>query len=599
MLRFNYVGPSAATVLMAAACASLALAAAAAASAAQAAPVRGTQAVADVFVYGSTPAGVAAAVAAADGGARRVVVAEPLRSIGGMGSAGGLGLNDQQMSNLTAVTGLAAEWCRRNGEHYGHSGKMVNHPDMYVGEASFWSMLNESGSVTVWTDCRVTSVARAKPSGDATAACLKSATLLCGGKEQRTVTASVFIDASYDAEVMVAAGGIDYTWGREPSSAFNESLAGVQLLGESLESFKGLNVSGTWPNGTVIPYVSPAPVAAVGSGDDALMAFQHRACLTTDAGTDRWAPIREPDGYDEADFELLQRQIDAVMQSGKYPNGPPFDYFTDLGHFSADVYAAGRNKYTACCGTGPVDSDQPMINAGWANATWEERQRIIDAHTYYLMGSFFYLQHGSRVPDYTRKDAARFGLCADEWPDNGNWPPQLYVRASVRLQGEVLLTQNNLASPRSKPQSSVSMGCWEFDQHTMSRHVDAHGQAINEGFFRHAIDPGVPPGTTGTGGPSHLWYDVPFGAMVPKRGQASNLMVPVALSTTSVAFSSTRIETMYMDLGAACGVAARQLLATARAEGYCPALSVQDVNVTEVQHVLSTSYNQRVRGPWW
>lgn len=583
----------------------------------------------DVIVYGATPAGISAAVAAANAGQYTVGLFEPLAMIGGMGAAGGLGLNDQQMRNLTAVTGLARVWAQLNFKHYGANGtagtNMVEHPDMFVGAASFHAMLDNASSVTTMLGCRITAAAR----NGAQSVCVQSISLLCDGGEARTAHARVFVDASYDADLVVLAGGIDVAHWREARGVYNETLAGVIRLDEPLESFDHVNVSATFDNGTVVPYVNPDPMPPEGTGDDTLMAFQHRACITPDAHNK--VAIQAPPGYDRRDFVLLQRQIEAVVASGKYPHGPPLNYWTDLGHYSEAVFASGRNKYTICCGTGPVDSDQPSLNAGWATANHTERMRIFDAHAYYTVGSLYYMAHDEAVPKATRDDASQYGWCADEFENFGHFPPQLYVRISNRLVGDYVLTQNNLAAPRSKA-DSVSMGVWEFDQHTMTRHAvpythvdpttgasSAQLRAINEGFFRHALTASREDVGAGDGGASganvgtaaSLWYDVPYRAMLPKRAQASNVLVPVALSASSVAFSSTRIETMYMDVGTAAGVAARLTLDSesrvapaSRALGAgrlpsCPTLAVQDVNVTEVQRLLTDQYGQRVHGPWW
>ena len=544
----------------------------------------------DVVVYGATPAGISAAVAAAHAGRNHVALIEPLGMIGGMGAAGGLALHDQQMANLTMITGLAKRWATYNSEYYNTS-MLVNHPDMYVAEASFQRMIKEAKSIELFTSCRLTSATKMGPRVSAVG-------VLCNKKEQRIFAGKMFIDASYDGEIMVNAGGIDFTHGRESTAVYSESLAGVQRVGEPLESFEGLNVSATWENRTLLKYVSRGPVPKIGSGDDKLMAFQHRACITTDKS--RSTPFPKPESYNADDFQLLLRQVYAVMGTKKYPEGPPLDYFTDLGNYSPAVAAAGRNKYILCCGTGPVDSDQPDINQGWALANHSLRQSIIKAHTYYLQGSLYFLGNDINVPEFTRKDVGRFGLCADEFVEFGNWPPQLYIRASVRLIGDVVMTQNNLIAPRSK-NDSVSMACWELDQHTMSRYAvqvqkgdgTTSLQAQNEGFFRHSINPSVPPNSTAKMNPHDLWYDVPFQVMVPKRGQASNLLVPVALSSSSVAFSSLRIETMYMDLGSAAGAAARQIVEGGLLH------AVQDIDIQEVQRVLKEEFNQRIHGPFW
>ena len=289
----------------------------------------------------------------------------------------------------------------------------------------------------------------------------------------------------------------------------------------------------------------------------------------------------------------MQRLLDAL------PKAPPFSYFTDLGHYSKEVLdIAGKQKFIICCGTGPVDSDQPNINAGWANANYSVKQEIIKKHTYYLQGSFYYLANDLAVPQFTRNDTSRYGLCKDEFVHFDNWPPQLYIRSSNRLRGMVVMTQNNLASPRSK-KTSVAMGCWELDQHTMTRYAildkkDGMRYAVNEGFFRHGVDPTIPPKSMAGLEPYNLWYDVPFEVVLPKRNQCTNLMIPVALSASSVAFSSMRIETMYMDLGTAVGVASRQFFIRNNSIS-----AVQDVHIETVQRTLEVEFRQRTKGPFW
>ena len=287
---------------------------------------------------------------------------------------------------------------------------------------------------------------------------------------KRKIKAALYIDASYDGDVMVGTRSIEYVAGREGTAVYNESLAGVQELGEPLESFHGLKVLATASdtNNTLIPYVFFQNVTSLpkpGTADDKLMAFQHRAvsfvssvcflisliasltlcnylqCVTTDK--DNRVPFPRPKGYNRKDFLLLQRLLDALPGS----KAPPFSYFTDLGHYSQEVFnVANKKKYIICCGSGPVDSDQPNINAGWAKANHTAKQEIIDKHTYYLQGSFYYLANDLAVPQFTRNDTSRYGLCKDEFVDFDNWPPQLYIRSSNRLRGMVVMTQNNLAT---------------------------------------------------------------------------------------------------------------------------------------------------------
>jgi hypothetical protein len=184
-------------------------------------------------------------------------------------------------------------------------------------------MLNSSASVTVAPGCRLVSVSK-----DVGTACLTQAAFLCANDTVPiTVAASVFIDASYDGDIMVGAGGVDFAYGREPSSKYNESLAGVNLMDDPNESFdkQKLVINATFSNGTLLPGITGAPLPPAGSGDDSLMAFQYFACVSSDANNS--VPYPMPDGYDPEDFTLLLRVIEGVMANGRYPNGPDLSYF--------------------------------------------------------------------------------------------------------------------------------------------------------------------------------------------------------------------------------------------------------------------------------
>ena len=376
----------------------------------------------DVVVYGSSPAGIAAAVAASTLGLS-VALYEPLPMIGGMGAAGNLALNDG--GTAAERTGLALNFSLLNGAHYGLATE-VPHPESFVAEASFRTMLAAAGVSVVKTDCRLlaaTSVGSA-PSRVGTLS------LHC---EPEPVGATVFVDASYDGEVMVAAGDIAYTAGREAIATYNESLAGARAPG-----FAGVSgpqhVDALRDDGTLLKYVANvSELAAPGEADDALMAFQHRLCVSGE--TDR-VPWPKPDGYDADDFLLLQRALDA--------SGGTADAFTRLPPPTLPGLPSHIKKYCVCCGISVAATDQPMLNKGWASASWEKKQEIVAAHTYFELGSFYYLAHDAKVPAATRAKVREYGLCRDEFAAFGHVPPQLYVRISNRLVGDFVLTQNNL-----------------------------------------------------------------------------------------------------------------------------------------------------------
>jgi hypothetical protein len=192
-------------------------------------------------------------------------------------------------------------------------------------------------------------------------------------------------------------------------------------------------------------------LAPAGSADDALMAFQHRLCISEG---DNMVPWPKPAGYDPADFELMQRVIDATGSADAFTQMPPGKYHG---------YPGPKKKYDLCCGITVGASDQPNLNKGWASATWEERNRMTDEHTYFEMGTFYYLANDPKVPQAIRTKFQTYGLCKDEFQAYGNIPPQLYVRISNRLVGDYVMTQNNICVPNEA--ESIAIGDWSFDEH--------------------------------------------------------------------------------------------------------------------------------------
>eukprot|EP00656_Telonema_subtile_P054944 TRINITY_DN8337_c0_g1_i1.p1 TRINITY_DN8337_c0_g1~~TRINITY_DN8337_c0_g1_i1.p1 ORF type:complete len:566 (-),score=115.80 TRINITY_DN8337_c0_g1_i1:77-1774(-) len=514
----------------------------------------------DLVVYGSTPAGIAAAVTAGHLG-MSVGLFEPLPMIGGMGAAGNLALNDG--GTHAEHTGLARNFSLLNGQHYGLDTE-VPHPESFVAEASFNALLKAANVTSVNLDCRLLSAAAATSGGSST---VQSITVHC---MDEPVTGTVFIDASYDGEVMVAVGNIPYTAGREAISEYNESLAGARAPGWSGVSGPQ-HVNALHDDGSIIKYVANlSELPSAGEADDALMAFQHRMCIS---GEDNRVPWPKPDGYDPVDFTLLQRAIDAEGGKSNVFSGMPPSRLPGL--------PANIKKYCLCCGITVASTDQPLLNKGWANASWERKQEIIAEHTYFELGSFYYLSNDPHVNQSVRDLFSQYGLCGDEFEQYNHIPPQLYVRISNRMVGDFVMTQNNIAAPRTKP-DSIGVGDWSFDEHMTGKYAVPVGAGRYEVQLEGNFWPAVANGSN--------WYDVPFKIMLPKRGTGGNLLVPVCLSASAVAYSSTRIENMFMNVGSAAGVAAKQLV-----DGEVAV--VQDVNVSKVQAILAQTFKQRIHGP--
>lgn len=514
----------------------------------------------DVVVYGSSPAGIAAATAAGQLG-MNVALYEPLKMIGGMGAAGNLALNDGGMG--AERTGLAKVFSLLNGAYYNLTTE-VPHPESFVAEASFYKMLANANVKTIKLDCRVVGATTTSNSGVSS---IQSVNFFC---EPNPITATVFIDASYDADIMTSAGNIAYTWGRESNTTYNEPLAGIREPG-----WVGVSgprhVDALRPDGSIIKYVANVSSLGVpGEADDALMAFQHRMCIS---GDDDRIPWPMPEGYNPEDFLLIQRSLAANNNSSSF--------FTAMPPSTLPGYPGPKKKYCLCCGVTIAASDQPMLNKGWANATWERKQEIIADHVYFELGVFYFLANDPSVPESIRTLYNKYGLCADEFKDFNYLPAQIYIRISNRLIGDYVMTQNNIVEPRAKT-DSIAVGDWSLDEHMTGKYAVPTGNGQFEVTLEGNFWPSLPNNTN--------WYDVPYKIMTPKRGTGANLLVPVCLSASAVAYSTTRIENMFMSVGSAAGVAAKQLV-----DGDVSV--VQDVDVTKVQQILTTTFNQRIHGP--
>mmetsp|Transcript_8662 Transcript_8662/g.21338 ORF Transcript_8662/g.21338 Transcript_8662/m.21338 type:complete len:380 (+) Transcript_8662:572-1711(+) len=355
-------------------------------------------------------------------------------------------------------------------------------------------MLRDANISTVKLDCQLLSVETER--GGA-ASWARSVSVLC---EREPVTASVFIDASYDGEVMAAAGDVEYTSGREARDVQREPRRRVRPeLGRSPR---------------------PARGERAGRGREAA---PHRLCVS---GANDRVPWPRPEGYDRRDFTLMQRALEADNGSASF--------FTSMPPARLPGLPLNISKFCLCCGVTVGATDQPNLNRGWANASWDRKQEIIADHT---LGSFYYFANDPDVPPAVRKTFNQYGLCADEFEEFGHIPPQLYVRISNRLVGDYVMTQNNITSPRNK-EDSIAVGDWSFDEHMTGKYAvptgDGGFEVMLEGNFWPPIEPD-----------GSNWYDVPFNIMLPKRGTGANLLVPVALPASAVTYSYYDVDSCF------------------------------------------------------
>ncbi len=490
----------------------------------------------DVVIYGGTAGGVMAAVSAAREGLKTALVA-PEKHLGGMVS-GGLGFTDY--GKKEAIGGAALEFYLRVGkryqlQRYGQEIGWLHEP--HVAEEIFGEMLREAG-VQVFTQTRLREKSGVRKQG------LNVAELTAENGD--SFTAKVFIDSSYEGDLMAQAG-IAYTYGREASAQYGETLAGVrdrtplhQFL-VSLSPFDG--------QGKLLPEISARQLPAPGTADKAVQAYNYRACFSEDPGNR--VPFAKPAGYDAGRYELFARLVEtrtkaegrppilnSVIKVDRIPNG------------KADV----NNN-------GPFSTD--FIGGSWdyPDATYSRRAEIAQQHKNYQEGFFYFLANDPRVPPALRDEMNHWGLCKDEFADAENWPYQLYIRESRRMVGEYVMTQKDVQTDLTKP-DPIGMGSYNSDSHNVERIVGPDGFVRNEGDMQVAVKP----------------YQIPYRIMLPKRSDARNLLVPVAFSASHVAYSSLRMEPQYMILGHAAGVAAKLAIAGG--------LAVQDVPVPKLVDAL-------------
>ena len=472
----------------------------------------------DLVVYGGTAGGVATAVAAAREGAT-VALLEPGRHLGGMVS-GGLGWTDYGRKEV--IGGMSLEYFERVGKHYNEP--VTWHFEPHVAEQVFDELVKEAG-VQFFPNHRLRETAGVRKTGTV----IREIVMENGA----IFRAKVFADCTYEGDLMAQAK-VSFTWGRESSSQYGESLAGVRE--HTPKHQFTVRVSPFDKNGKLLPEVDPGPKGEVGSADRKVQAYNFRLCLT-DVKSNRVA-FEKPNGYTPARYELLARMLDAMvakdgrapvleklMKPDRIPNGK-----TDVnnnGAFSTDYIGKSWN---------------------YPNATYRERDRIWQEHKDYIAGLLYFLAHDSRVPEDLRKEMNQWGLARDEFVDTAHWPRQLYVREARRMVGAFVMAQKDIQTDLLKTdllkEDAIGMGSYNSDSHNVQRIVTPDGAVENEGDMQVAVTP----------------YQIPYRVLLPKRGEATNLLVPVCFSASHVAYSTVRMEPQYMILGEAAGRAAKMAI---------------------------------------
>jgi FAD dependent oxidoreductase len=516
----------------------------------------------DLVIYGGTAAAVTAAVQAKQMG-KTVIIVSPDKHLGGL-SSGGLGFTDT--GNKAVIGGLAREFYHRVYQHYqkpeawnwerreqfGAKGQGTVALDgenrtmwifePHVAEQVFEDFIREYKIPVVrneWLN-RKTGV---KKSG----ASIVSIKTLSG----KTYAGKMFMDATYEGDLMAAAG-VSYHVGRESKAQYGEQWNGVQTgvlhhrhhFGAVKDKISPYWIPGD-PKSGVLPRISTAPPGEYGAADNKLQAYCFRMCLTDHA--ENRVPFPKPAGYDPKQYELMLR----IFQAGWRETFQKFDRIP--------------NHKTDTNNHGPFSTDNIGYNYEYPEASYEHRRQIIREHEQYQKGWLYFIANDPRVPKDVQDEFRKWGLARDEFKDNGNWPHQIYVREARRMVGAYVMTENELLKKRSTP-DSVGMGSYGIDSHNIQRYIigtDKDAYVQNEG------DIGV-----STNGP----YQIAYGSLVPQKGQADNLFVPVAMSSSHIAYGSIRMEPVFMILG--------QSSATAAVMAIDGKLAVQDVPYAKLRERL-------------
>ncbi|MGV3561221.1 FAD-dependent oxidoreductase [Larkinella arboricola] len=491
----------------------------------------------DICVYGGTSGGVIAAYTARKAG-KTVLLIEPGRHLGGM-TSGGLGLTD--IGNKYAITGISRDYYRRIGQHYGKFEQWIFEP--HVAENLFNDYVKR-GQVDVLFSHRLASVRKTKGR-------IQEIVLENSDKPsaRRTVRARMFIDCSYEGDLMAKAG-VSYFVGREDNARYNETLSGVQLMtGHQLpDGIDPYKTPGN-PDSGLVWGVSPAKLESNGTGDTKVQAYNYRICLTSNPANQ--VPITRLAGYDSTQFELLVRLIAAQPQKRALN-----DYF---------IWSHMPNQKTDINNRNGFSTDMIGMNYEYPDGSYQKRAQIIRDHELYTKSLLYFFGHDPRVPQELRQEMLKWGYPKDEYTDNGHWSPQLYVREARRMVGAYVMTQANCQG-KEVVTDGVGMAAYTMDSHNIQRIViekDGRKMAKNEGNVE-----------VGGFGP----YPISYWALIPKESECQNLLVPVCLSASHIAYGSIRMEPVFMVLGQSTALAAVMAI-----DGNT---SVQQIDVPKLQQRL-------------
>ncbi len=472
---------------------------------------------ADVIVYGGTAGGIMAAIAAAREGSS-VLLVEPGKHLGGMLTGG---LSHTDYGDRAVIGGLAVEFYRRVAKQYNTSLYFWRGPEPTLGEKLLKDWLSELKVKVIYGE----RVKMTKKEGSE----IKSIVTVSG----KTLSAKVFIDATYEGDLMARAGA-SYAIGREGVAEYGESWAGRQPFRPDGHTFHyPVSPFKNGRDGELLPLINERPMAKIGSADSGVQAYCFRLIMTNNPSNK--VDITRPADYDAARFELLRRYL-KIRKPATLGETGVIGPHINLPNQKAEINSGGPISTNLYDGS----------NWPYPDADYSKRDSIWNDHLSYTKGLLYFISHDPSVPENIRKEAMQWGLAKDEFEDTEHFPHQLYVRVARRLIGEYVLTQHDLMKNVIK-YDAIGMGSYNIDvRHIqrnwewISRFPELRGETYNEGYLSIPVLP----------------YQIPYRSLVPKFEECSNLIVPVCISSSNLAYASFRMEPQYMIAGHAAGVAA-------------------------------------------
>ncbi|MGM0620109.1 MAG: FAD-dependent oxidoreductase [Bacteroidota bacterium] len=508
----------------------------------------------DIVIYGGTSAGVTAAIQSSRMG-KSVVLIEPSSRIGGL-TTGGLGQTD--IGNKQVIGGISREFYQNIKRYYEQPEnwkwqKSSEYMDggqtrTAEGEDAMWTF-EPSAALKVYEEImapeKIDVIYNQRINRENGVKKEKQKIVEIEMESGEKYRGKMFIDATYEGDLMAAAG-VSYSVGRESNKEYGETLNGVQAndIGMTLRRTVSLNahnhnfIDGVDPyirkgdpSSGLLPFIVDGGPGIDGSGDKGIQAYCFRMTLT-DHPENR-IPFKKPDNYNEIDYELLFRNYEAA----KGPIEEMYSYGDPLVPW---INSAMPNRKTDTNNQKGFSTDFIGQNYDYPEASYDEREKIIERHRNYQQGLMWTLAYHPRIPQKVRDVVSKWGTCKDEYQREDGWQQQLYIREARRMKSDYVMKQKNCEG-FDVAEDPVGMAAYGMDSHHVQRYVDANGFVQNEGNVEAH---GFPP------------YPISYRSIIPKMEECSNLLVPICVSATHIAFGSIRMEPVFMILGQSAATAA-------------------------------------------